>query len=92
MVLILVVFIHLFIFSFIFSPLPSFAQTGPEEDFVAAQRLYQDGVLDLAAQQFQNFIEKYPDHELCDQAQYWTGMQAPTISPPLISPSREATE
>ena len=50
------------------------AQTGAEEDYPVAVKLYNDGIFDLAAQQFQNFIEKYPDAENCDQAQYWMGM------------------
>ncbi|MCD6406368.1 tetratricopeptide repeat protein, partial [Candidatus Aerophobetes bacterium] len=55
-------------------PLPSFTQTPADEDFLVAQKLYEDGVFDLAAVQFQNFIEKYPDDERCDEAQYWMGM------------------
>ena len=39
----------------------SAANADRDDDFVFAQKLYSDGYYDLAAEQFANFVENYPD-------------------------------
>ena len=50
-------------------PCSLFAQTtGPEADFTYAQRLYTDQMFELAAIQFHEFSEKYPDSPRAPEA------------------------
>jgi len=50
------------------------AQTQAQKDFLFAQGLYEEGKFELAAEQFQRFINNYPENENCDRAQYGIGM------------------
>ena len=49
------------------------ALAGREEDFIFAQKLYTDGYYDLAAEQFADFIEKYPDDSRLSLAYFMRG-------------------
>ncbi|MBN2011534.1 tetratricopeptide repeat protein [candidate division KSB1 bacterium] len=47
--------------------------TGEGTDFLYAKRLYDDGMYDLAAQQFHEFSEKYPESKQAPEALFLAG-------------------
>lgn len=48
-------------------------QTSENNDFLYAKRLYDDGMLDLAAKQFRAFMENYPTSPRAPEALFMTG-------------------
>ncbi|RMD86541.1 MAG: outer membrane protein assembly factor BamD, partial [Calditrichaeota bacterium] len=44
-----------------------------EREFTFAQKLYDDGLFTLAAQEFQHFVEKYPTHPKAPEALFLSG-------------------
>lgn len=58
----------------------SISYGGREEDFRFAQKLYNDGYYDLAAEQFAKFIENYPDDARVGTAFYMQGKCLFTLS------------
>lgn len=44
-----------------------------EKEFLFAQKLYEDGLHLLAAEQFRNFAQKFPNNERADQALFFSG-------------------
>jgi len=47
--------------------------SSPEALYNEAQNLFMAGRLPESAEQFSDFIERYPRHSLADNAQYWIG-------------------
>lgn len=54
------------------SPLPA-ASGSPEADYKRAQESYKNGDFAGASQQYDAFLQRYPNHELCAPAQFWKG-------------------
>jgi len=54
------------------TPDPSKTQD-KEKAYSSAYKMFQDGHYDKARKAFQSFLEKYPDNEYSDNAQFWIG-------------------
>jgi tol-pal system protein YbgF len=54
-------------------PVKTPVKVSPADAYKSAYAAYQKGLYEEAIALFNGFVEKYPEHDLADNSQYWTG-------------------
>ncbi|MFQ5822747.1 MAG: tetratricopeptide repeat protein [bacterium] len=69
----MLILFYIIVFSVASIPVSWSQESKAEQEFNFAQKLYEDKIFVLAAEQFNIFAEKYPNHEKADEALFLSG-------------------